>query len=276
MRWKQFFTPVKSVDTDHARKIINDNPHGSVTILDVRQPKEYEQGHIAGAKLIPLPEIKDRMDEIDREKPTVVYCAIGGRSRVATQMLSGSGFKEVYNLSGGFKAWEGNTAHGPVDQGLELFSGSETAEEVLVAAYSLEKGLMNFYQEMMARMTVKEVRKLFDQLSAIEINHQNRLLKEYNRITGKSHTRETFDSKIVSQTMEGGLSTEEYLQLFSPDLDSPAEVIDMAMSIEAQALDLYHRASENAQDKAGGEILHQIAREEKEHLRLLGELLDKL
>jgi sulfur-carrier protein adenylyltransferase/sulfurtransferase len=44
------------------------------------------------------------LGEIDAQKPTLVYFAIGGRSRVAAQMLAGKGFQEVYNLSGGIKA----------------------------------------------------------------------------------------------------------------------------------------------------------------------------
>ena len=43
------------------------------TILDVRQPNEYEKGHISGTKLIPLPDLTDRLDELDSNKPTVVY-----------------------------------------------------------------------------------------------------------------------------------------------------------------------------------------------------------
>ena len=276
MRWKQFFTPVESMDATNAKKFIDESTQGSVTILDVRQPKEYESGHIPGAKLIPLPEVKDRLDEIDPEKPVVVYCAIGGRSRVAAQMLSGKGFGKVYNLSGGIKAWQGNIAHGPVDQGLELFSGKESVEEVLIAGYSLEKGLMNFYQQMTVRVKAQPIKDMFNKLFAIEINHQNRLLNEYNRITGKSFENVTFDSDIVSPAMEGGLSTEEYMQLFDANLDSPSEVIGLAMSIEAQALDMYHRASENAQNPASREVLHQIALEEQEHLKLLGDLFDKI
>ena len=276
MRWKQFFTPVESMDATYVKKFIDENKQGSVTILDVRQPKEYESGHIPGAKLIPLPDVKDRMDEIDSEKPVVVYCAIGGRSRVAAQMLSGKGFSKVYNLSGGIKAWQGNTAHGPVDQGLELFSGKENVEEVLIAGYSLEKGLMNFYQQMTVKVKVPSVKKIFNKLFAVEINHQNRLLHEYNRITGKSFENVTFDKEIVAPTMEGGLDTEEYMQLFNANLDSPSEVVGLAMSIEAQALDMYHRASENAQDPASREVLYQIALEEQEHLKLLGELFDKI
>lgn len=73
MLWKQFFTPVESVDAARAKQIIDENPQGSVTILDVRQPGEYERGHIPGAKLLPLAELGGRMDEIDPEKPVVVY-----------------------------------------------------------------------------------------------------------------------------------------------------------------------------------------------------------
>ena len=73
MRWKQFFTPVKSLDAEKARAFIAGKPPASVTILDVRQPAEYESGHIPGAKLIPISDLADRLSEIDPEKPTVVY-----------------------------------------------------------------------------------------------------------------------------------------------------------------------------------------------------------
>ena len=73
MRWKQFFTRVESFDSTDARKFLSDNSAGEVTVLDVRQPGEYENIHIPGAKLIPLPELTERIDEIDPGKPTVVY-----------------------------------------------------------------------------------------------------------------------------------------------------------------------------------------------------------
>jgi len=73
MRWKQFFTPVKSLDADEARRYMDRNPGGSFTLLDVRQPEEYASGHIPGAKLIPLPDLNERLSEIDPAKPTVVY-----------------------------------------------------------------------------------------------------------------------------------------------------------------------------------------------------------
>ena len=73
MRWKQFFTPVKSMDAVQTKNYLADKPSDTYTILDVRQPGEYETGHIPGAKLIPLPDLNDRMAEIDTSKPTIIY-----------------------------------------------------------------------------------------------------------------------------------------------------------------------------------------------------------
>lgn len=73
MRWRQFLKPVKNLDVDQAKEFLADLEEGGYTLLDVRQPGEYESGHIPGAKLIPLPELADRVAELDPEKPTLVY-----------------------------------------------------------------------------------------------------------------------------------------------------------------------------------------------------------
>jgi len=276
MRWKQFFTPVESMDALQAKKFTDEHKRGSYTLLDVRQPGEYEAGHIPGSKLIPLPELKERFSEIDPETPTVVYCAIGGRSRVAAQMLAGKNFSRVYNLSGGFKAWQDNYAVGPEDWGLDLFDGKETPEEVLIVAYSLEKGLRDFYKIMIPKVRNAKVQELFRHLFSIELHHQNRIFDEYKKITGDTLAVEQFDRKIVSPAMEGGLNTEEYIQIYGADIDSEEDVISMAMSIEAQALDMYSRAAENSSNQESREILDQIAGEEQAHLKQLGELFQHL
>ena len=67
MLWKQFFTPVTSIDANQAKKLVLDEGADNVTFLDVRQPKEYETGHIPGAVLAPLPELTDNMNRIDRD-----------------------------------------------------------------------------------------------------------------------------------------------------------------------------------------------------------------
>jgi rhodanese-related sulfurtransferase len=73
MRWKQFFTPVKSINADQAREFMETQSSEELTTLDVRQPTEYEAGHIPGAKLIPLPDLTNRLSEINHNKPVMVY-----------------------------------------------------------------------------------------------------------------------------------------------------------------------------------------------------------
>lgn len=73
MRWKQFFTPVKSMNAQEAKAFMEGQSPEEYTILDVRQPAEYEQEHIPGARLIPMPDLSDRLHELDPEKPVLVY-----------------------------------------------------------------------------------------------------------------------------------------------------------------------------------------------------------
>lgn len=76
-------------------------------LLDVRQAGEFEIAHIAGATLIPLPELPFRLGELHawKEDPIVVLCHHGVRSRMAAGILLAAGFREVHNLDGGIDAW---------------------------------------------------------------------------------------------------------------------------------------------------------------------------
>lgn len=69
----RFLTPVKNMSADEARSFIAEHGEGTYTLLDVRQPKEYEKSRIPGALLMPLPELADRMGELDPEKPVIAY-----------------------------------------------------------------------------------------------------------------------------------------------------------------------------------------------------------
>lgn len=274
MRWKQFFTPVQSFDAVEADDYMRRSSADAYTLLDVRQPKEYEAEHLPGAKLVPLPDLGERIGELDAAKPTLVYCAIGGRSRIAAQMLSSKGFTEVYNLAGGIKAWASKKAIGKEELGMSLFSGKESPEETLVLAYSLEAGLRDFYLLMADKVDDVKTTALFIKLSAIEVKHQDRLLDEYNRLSGASMDRDEFEAKRVAPQMEGGLSTDEYLAIYQPDMSVPLEVISLAMAIEAQALDLYQRAADRAKTEENQNALLRIANEERAHLAQLGRLLE--
>ncbi len=195
---------------------------------------------------------------------------------MASQMLAGKGFENVMNMAGGIKAWDNPVAMGPEEQGLALFDGTESPEDTLMIAYSLEAGLRDFYLSMTKKVQAVPVRDLFLKLSDIEIKHQDRLFDEYLLVSGKNYDRESFDSEIAVPAVEGGLTTDEYIAMFKPDLESPGDVISLAMSIEAQALDLYTRASEKGGDKQSKSVLQKIAQEERTHLEQLGNLFNDL
>lgn len=73
MKWMQFFTPVQSITWDEAEKLVADNRPGDVVFLDVRQPSEYGDGHLPGAKLVPLGQLDARLEELVPDRPTVIY-----------------------------------------------------------------------------------------------------------------------------------------------------------------------------------------------------------
>lgn len=73
MQWKQFLTPVESIDGKKAHELITSTPKDQLVILDVRQPREYEEAHLPGSKLIPLPELNARLAELNPQKTTIVY-----------------------------------------------------------------------------------------------------------------------------------------------------------------------------------------------------------
>lgn len=79
--------------------------HGNMFVLDVRGRSEWEPGHLAGAVLIPLAELPERIGEIPRGGPVAVHCQGGGRSAIAASFLQAHGVEGVSNVSGGFGAW---------------------------------------------------------------------------------------------------------------------------------------------------------------------------
>ena len=97
---------VEEVTTLQVKEMITEND--SLVLIDVRTHKEFigEEGYIEGAILIPLSELKSRVDELDkfRDKELIVICSSGSRSASATRFLRKKGF-EAFNMDGGMQAW---------------------------------------------------------------------------------------------------------------------------------------------------------------------------
>ena len=78
----------------------------SLQVVDVRGPGEWKKGHVPGARHIFVPELRKRVGELDRSRPTVVYCGSGYRSSIASSILKQEGFEELWNVPGSWEAWK--------------------------------------------------------------------------------------------------------------------------------------------------------------------------
>jgi rhodanese-related sulfurtransferase len=90
----------REVSREEARSMIEEGAQ----LVDVRAPHEWDAGHIAGARHLPLEELPERVGELDRERPVVLYCRGGTRSTMATDALNEAGF-EAAKLTEGIVGW---------------------------------------------------------------------------------------------------------------------------------------------------------------------------
>lgn len=96
---------VKNVNPDEAAKLVD---AGKVTVIDVRTPDEFKEGHIKGAKNIDIhdPAFEKQLAGFDKSKPYLVHCQAGGRSTTSLKTFKKLGFTDIYHLNEGFGAWQ--------------------------------------------------------------------------------------------------------------------------------------------------------------------------
>lgn len=105
--WQSFgsrLSGVSQVSVAEATRLMNDD----ALVLDVREDKEWAEGHIPNARHIPMAQLASRLAELDKfkDKPVVVGCRSGHRSATVCRTLKKHGFEHVHNLAGGILAWE--------------------------------------------------------------------------------------------------------------------------------------------------------------------------
>ena len=94
--------PFSRVSVDEAKGMMSD---GDVAVIDVREPHEYNAGHVPNAKLIPVAKVFARKDELPRDKDVIFICQVGQRSALACEMAAAAGLTRLFNLEGGTEAW---------------------------------------------------------------------------------------------------------------------------------------------------------------------------
>jgi rhodanese-related sulfurtransferase len=96
--------PFYRVDVAEAKDMVREP---NVAVIDVREPGEYQSGHIPGATLIPVNSVFARKDELPKDKKIVFVCAVGQRSALAAELAAAAGLpaESLYTLDGGTDAW---------------------------------------------------------------------------------------------------------------------------------------------------------------------------
>jgi rubrerythrin len=229
--------------------------------------------------LIPLAQLSERLGDLDAKKPTIVYCAIGGRSRAAASILQDAGFDEPYNLKGGFHAWNGLSVEGPPEAGMAYFEGIDKPGDILALAWVLEEGSRRFYTEMAAFVEDSGAKKVYRGLQEVEKNHQKSISQLYYNITGTvSDAATPFYTQYLpegemEQLMEGQMKLNDVLAWTRK---SPLkEVLEYSLTLEAKLYDLYFRLERKHLEPTINNIYAALATEEKSHLDLFTDLLAK-
>ena len=159
--------------------------------------------------------------------------------------------------------------------GMMLLKGSETPGEIIFLAYGLEEGLRKFYSSSSKLAIDSAVIGILTKLAEIEVKHKQRLFDLYLTIDPTAPDIVTFEKRISSVLMEGGFEPDNLMEQSIQQFKNAAGVLDFAMMLEAQAMDLYMRYAEKSQNPEVKNILFKMANEEKAHLKSLGDILAK-
>lgn len=96
---------IANVPVSSAVELVNNS--NKLQLIDVRTPEEYSEGHLEGAKNIDFysDNFRAEIEKLDKQKPVLVYCKLGGRSSKSATVFKELGFTKIYNLEGGITSW---------------------------------------------------------------------------------------------------------------------------------------------------------------------------
>ena len=256
------------------RQYLKSQSEESFLMIDVRQESEYEMGHIPGAKLMPLAEVETRLFSLPADRDLIFYCHNGGRSQWAASLTGESevGDKKVYNLMGGLLAWEGKTI--PGFPKVQVFAKDHKPEALLKRAMDLEKGAWRFYRCAMDEYRDDPVRHVLEQLAIAEKGHASLIYRFLQEIETGLPPFDQYYQKLKGEILEGGMSYEDACsRMTAIHSQGRTGIVDLALTIEYAAFDLYRAMAESVEDSEARETFLAVAQAEKGHMRSLARSL---
>jgi rubrerythrin len=245
-------------------------------VIDVRQASEYADGHIPGAKLMPLAQVETRLFTLPSTRDLIFYCSNGGRSQWAASLAGEAAVckKTVYHLMGGIQAWEGKILSGYPK--VKIFDQNLSLEKLLATAMDLEKGAWRFYQYALDKFSGDPICRILEQVSIAEKAHATLIYRIWKKF---QHNPPPFDriyQSLAGEILEGGHNFAETCRhLDAVKKHDCAGVIDLAMTIEYSAFELYRTMAERCENSEAQSTLLSIAQAEKAHMRALTRAIDQ-
>ena len=270
------FKAVKSITPEEVRKIIKEKSADRYSLLDVRQPSEYEQGHIPGAELIPLAELQFNLNRLQPDKMTIVYCRSGNRSRSGIGLLNGGGFDEVYNMEGGILAYNGLVAAGPPEAGVFCFSEKMTPEQLIAMAWYIEDGSQRYFDTLKNITQDHEINAIFISLIEHKIAHKTSLSQLYLKTSGQTAI-DDFPTSVLQRpphrVMAGCVSVSEAIN-WSKTKDM-SDILDLSIGLEANTFDLYLKLGKRVKLDRARTVFMELSEEAARHLEKLSSIFEK-
>lgn len=181
-------------------------------------------------------------------------------------MLKEAGVENVYNMEGGIRAWEGLVAEGPPDSGAAHFPEDASREELIWLAWQLEDGSRRFYASLSEVVDDTQARDLFRRLKNAEEHHSKSLESLLEQSAANPFSTD-------EDIMEGGMRISSALAWATGK--SVTAVLELMLSLETNAYDLYLRMLSRFESGKHAEVFSMLAGEEKQHLKRLAELLEQ-
>lgn len=239
-------------------------------LVDVRQPQEYVQGHIPGAKLIPLMDLEKNVAALPADRSIVFYCRSGARSQAASLMAGAhpAPLKNIYNLAGGMMAWDGHTLDDLPR--VEVFQESNDPAELMLKSMDLEKAALRFYSYIAEKHADQPFNRTIHHLVSAEKAHAKSIYRIWEKIADSPPAFDALFESMQGEVLEGGETLETALKrVDSVDNSFCLNLLEMALTIECQAYDLYRTMANRVDDEDAQHVFLSIAQVEKRHMATL-------
>lgn len=266
---------VHDVTSEQLRQYQATHAERDYVLVDVRQPEEYQAGHLPGARLLPLGDLESHAEQLRelRDRTVVFYCRSGGRSaRAAAWVQTSLNLPRIVNLLGGYSGYQGITL--PDFPRLRLLDAAGSAPAQLALALDLEKGTFRFYRALVETFDQGPIAEVFTRLAAAELEHGravHALLERLQRDdpTGDVPAAGDFEATFASlpgELVEGGeplpLLVARAAQLGK---DGALGALELALQVEFAAYDLYKNVAELTPSRDARGALLELAEQEKRH-----------